>query len=331
MWVPMHKPFFKTRPIEDEAQLYGRSRELTELKQTIKAGFWPVLVGSKRVGKTSLMKVLVRWWGGIYVDASSCITAKDLKNKIIEEIESNKIVVDKAEVDFKVVRAEFKKNPAMSLEQLMKRLGNRAVAIDEIQNVNDPTLPKLFSTIYNETHVILMFSGSTKGLIKQLLNDPVMLGRPTERKVIYPFDPETAANFLREGFSKDKIAVNPNEINDAVSRLGGTPGWLAYYGAKRFVGLDHETAVAQVEQHAKDVLRQELKEFGSLQQAIIRSMAALGPQPTWSDVKTLTERRYGKKVKDFAFNNSLKNLEALNVLKHTGKHYELVDPLYKLA
>ncbi len=46
--------FFGTRPKEERRLMFGRDNEFTDIERDVRSGFWPVLLGPKRVGKTSI-------------------------------------------------------------------------------------------------------------------------------------------------------------------------------------------------------------------------------------------------------------------------------------
>jgi AAA+ ATPase superfamily predicted ATPase len=312
--------------------MFGRDEEFKEIGEQLDAGFWPILIGAKRVGKTSIMKVITEEQGGIYIDASTSIKASDIGTRMVEEIRRNRIRIGEVKLDFKIVQAELKKDPIRTLEGILKGMGEKIIAIDEAQSLNDPTLPKLFSVLYNETEIKFMFSGSATGLLKRLERGTQMLGRPIQQEEIKPFDTQTAKEFLKTGFKLCKVSHSEEEINDTVGTFGGIPGWLAYYGAKRSQNISHQRSIAQVKQLAKGVVEEECASLGPIQTSIIVALVSLGPSGSWSEIKALARSAYGgKEIDDKSLSRSLQTLVDLRIIAKTEKdRYHLLDPLYKL-
>lgn len=312
--------------------MFGREQEFKEIEDQLNAGFWPILIGAKRVGKTSIMKVIVEEQEGIYIDASTSIKASDIGIRMVEEIKRNKVRINEIKLDFKIIQAELRKDPIRTLEGILKGMGEKIIAIDEAQSLNDPTLPKLFSVLYNETEIKFMFSGSATGLLKRLERGTQMLGRPIQQEEIKPFDAQTAKDFLKKGFKICNITYNEEEVNETVSIFGGIPGWLSYYGAKRSQGISHQRSITQVKQLARGVVEEECASLGPIQTSIIIALASLGTSGGWSEIRALAQSYYkGRDLDDKSLGRSLQALIDLRIIGKTEKdRYFLLDPLYRL-
>lgn len=322
--------FFDTRPKEERRLMFGREKEFTDVERDLRSGFWPVLLGPKRVGKTSIMKVIVKENAGIYVDASTSVTAANLGTRLIDEVESGRVKVG-VKLDFVVIKAELSRQPIRTLEGFLKKIGEKIVAIDEAQNLNDPMLPRLFSVVYNEAKVKMMFSGSEKGLLKRFSGSQ-MLGRPVQNEEIRPFDSDTARGFLQAGFDSCRVSYEEREVEDAVSAFAGIAGWLSYYGAKRADGMNHKKAISQVREAAREVVQKELSKLGPLEAAIVKGIAVAEHDVGWDEAKSLTKaHNKGKDPDNKSFSRSLKALADLRIVGKDGDRYFLLDPLYKLS
>lgn len=293
------------------------------------AGFWTLIIGPKRIGKTSVLKVTSKERNGVFIDGSTCLTVPDLGNRIIDAVSAG--IKTKVTVDFKIVKAEFEKRPLRTLEQFLRNLPEVTIALDEIQNINDPNLTKLLSVAYNESKIKFMFSGSATGMIKRLSGDPSMLGRPTQQIEIEPFDTDTGRGFLENGFRACGVAYERGEVNEAVETLGGIPGWLSYYGAKRSQRISHEKSIEQVKRNARDVLNGELKDLGSLELAIIKAISSFDRGGSWTETKALSTAYYGTVPDDKSLQRSIDSLTNMRLVKKSEGKYELVDPMYKLT
>jgi AAA+ ATPase superfamily predicted ATPase len=325
-------PYFDTRPKEDRALIYGRDAELKDITNQLDAGFWTLIVGARRVGKTSILKVVSKERNGLFIDGSTCITVSDLGNRIIDAISTGtKGINTKITLDIKLVKAEFEKRPLRTLEQFLRNMPEITIALDEVQNLNDPTFTKLLSVVYNESKIKFMFSGSATGMMKRLLSDPSMLGRPTEQVEIEPFDTNTSRGFLENGFAICHIKYDISEVDETVKALGGVPGWLSYYGAKRSQGISHENSINQVKKNAKAVLNDELKNLGPLELAIIKAVSSLDKGGSWTEMKALSRAHYGKRPDDKSLKRSIDGLMNMKLVRKADSKYGLVDPLYKLT
>ncbi|MGB8779663.1 MAG: ATP-binding protein [Candidatus Bathyarchaeia archaeon] len=320
---------FDTRPKRERSLLYGREDDLKEIEQIIDSGFWAVLIGPKRIGKTSLATVLTKSRGGIYIDVSSVLTVKELGLRLIDEVAGGRLKTE-GEIDLKVFRLTMRREPIQTFEKVIRKLGNRLIALDEVQRLNDRMLPRILSTLYNETKIKLLFTGSATGLIKTIAESAEIQGKPIEEKEINPFSRDISIAFLETGFQRGKINYEPRELEEAVDRFGGIPGWLTYYGAKRCSGKSHPEAMEEVTRLAKKTAIKESKDFGSLQRAIVLSLARFSGGATWNEIKVLAASKYKQISKSSTFTESLKSLQNLRIIEKKAEKYYLVDPAYKL-
>jgi uncharacterized protein len=326
--VIMGVSLFDTRPKEDRALLYGREKELDEIDHVLDSGFWPLLIGAPRIGKTSLMKVVVKERKGIYVDASTSTTAADLGARLLDELQGGKIKAT-VQLDFKVLKVDLKREPIRTLEKVMKGLEETLIAVDEAQNLNDSRIPGLISVLYNESHVKLMFSGSMLRLIKLIEHSPQTLGRPIQKMEIMPFSEDASRAFLARGLKGCDVRTDDAELAEVARTLGGIPGWLSYYGARRCTGSNQTVALRQVRATAKKVIEEEISGLGPLEQAIIRSLAMIGAGE-WKRIMALTSSFYGRDPDRKSLTRSLSSLVDMRIVDKTSEGYRLIDPMYRI-
>ncbi len=324
----MKVSLFDTRPKEDRSLLYGREKELEEISRALDSGFWPLLIGAPRVGKTSLLKVLVKERNGIYLDASTSVTAADLGSRLFDELQGGRLKPT-VQLDFKLLKVELKREPVRTLEKVMKGMGETLLAIDEAQNLNDSRIPGLLSVLYNESRVKLMFSGSMLRLIKLIERSPQTLGRPIQRMELIPFSEETSRGFLDRGFKECGVPTELAELNEVTRALGGIPGWLSYYGARRCAHSSQSTALRQVRATARKVIEEEVDRLGPLEQAIVRSLAMIGAGE-WKRIMALASSFYGKEPDRKSLTRSLAALVDMRIVDKTADGYRLIDPMYRI-
>ncbi len=313
---------FDIRPKADRRYVFGRDREIDELERLLNAGFWPVLLGPRRVGKTTLMKVAVKELSGIYIDASTAPSLKALGLRLIDEARR---VGMRIKLNLSVLQIEIERRPSATLERIIKELGDVVIAVDEIQNVVSPRLPALLSVLYNEARVRFLFSGSLVGTMKLIMKSPESLGRPLVKLELRPFSPEESAEFLRRGFEECGVEVGDAEIEEAVEELDGIVGWLTYYGSLRAGGKRHREALAALSETARELVRSELGKLGRHELAIYKALAALG-KARWAEIKKFVEAQIGHALDDKTFSVGLKALANMYLVREVDRGlYEVVD------
>ncbi|WP_243671700.1 ATP-binding protein [Vulcanisaeta sp. JCM 16161] len=237
---PVSCKFFDTRPKVSRDAVFGRDDVINEIERLLNNGFWPVILGPKRIGKTTVMRVVINELGGIYIDASTITGLKGLGLRLINEIKRLNI---KVRLNLAVLQLDIERRPTITIEGLIKELGDVVIGIDEVQNIISPKLPALLSVAYNESRVRFVFSGSLIGTTRLIMRSPESLGRPLIRFELKPFTREQSMEFLRVGSRECGIGISDTEIEDAVSEFDGIVGWLTYYGSLRSSGKDHLEAM----------------------------------------------------------------------------------------
>jgi AAA+ ATPase superfamily predicted ATPase len=81
---------FDLRPKKRREDLFDRERELELLHRGIERGYPVVSVlGIRRIGKTSLLKVLLSELSGLYVDMRGVARRSDLEARLTDSMESS--------------------------------------------------------------------------------------------------------------------------------------------------------------------------------------------------------------------------------------------------
>ncbi|WP_236750737.1 ATP-binding protein [Acidianus sp. HS-5] len=324
---------FDPYPKDSRENFFDEEEIISEVEKLLSGKFWPLILGPKRMGKTSILKIVVKELGGIYIDASSIRSIKELGNSILENS------VTKFQLDLKIFKVEIEKKPVSTIRSILNKLGNTILAIDEVQNITSPWLISLLSTAYNESEVRFAFTGSMIGLSRALLGSSKgkklstqFKGRPIVRIEISPFNEEMSRKFLDFGRQSCGVKMSDDEIVDAVKTYRGIVGWLTYYGNFRSLGYSHEKAKEMVNQIAENLIKDEIKTLGKIEKAIIKALS-LVDNAKWSDLKTITESIYRSSIKDWSFNHALEQLILSRIVSKNKeeKEYSLTDPMYKLA
>ncbi|WP_054842978.1 ATP-binding protein [Vulcanisaeta distributa] len=267
---PVFCKFFDTRPKVSRDSVFGRDDVIDEIERLLNSGFWPVILGPKRVGKTTIMRVVINELGGIYIDASTITGLKGLGLRLIDEVRRLNV---KVKLNLAVLQLDIERKPTATIERLIKELGDVVIGIDEVQNIISPKLPALLSVAYNESRVRFVFSGSLIGTTRLIMRSPESLGRPLIRFELKPFTREQSMEFLRVGSRDCGINISDAEIEDAVGEFDGIVGWLTYYGSLRSSGKNHLETMNALRDIAREVIKDELSRLGRYELAIYKALA----------------------------------------------------------
>lgn len=319
---------FDPYPKENREDFFDNNEVLNEVTKLIEGKFWPLLVGPKRTGKTSILKILSKELEGIYVDASGVKTLRGLGDVLLKNTLNLKL-----KIDLKVISIQLARRPVKAIQELLDNLDSKVIFIDEAQNVVSPWFISILSAAYNTSQVKFAFSGSMIGLSKVLSGKSKKAkfkGRPIVEVNINPWDDNTSMQFLKEGAKRCSINIAEGEIEDAVRTYRGIPGWLTYYGNFRSLGYPHNKAKQLVLNIARNIIKDETEEFGEIEKTIIRALS-LVERARWGDLKKVTEALLKREINDASFTHALDQLVNARVVnkKVEDNTYSLIDPLYK--
>lgn len=252
---------FLDRPAEDPSELYDREAEVRQLRFSALNRAVTLVVGFRRVGKTSLIKAATKDMTRIYIDARrfegmNYITVRDFLNELAKSL-SQLLPLSRRLIDFlSRVRGglsimgftiEFSESTRdVSIPSIFDALNDWAssegkhlvMIIDEVQELSKMrgfNLLPIFAYAYdNLRNLSFIFAGSKIGMLYNYLrlndsNSP-LYGRYMELMELKPFTREQSLDFLRRGFSKAGITISEDIINKAVDELDGVVGWLSLFG-----------------------------------------------------------------------------------------------------
>jgi len=322
---------FDPYPKDSREYFYDNEEVLNDVEKLLQGKFWPLILGPKRVGKTSIAKIVSKELNGVFVDASGIKSLKEFGNLLL-----NNLYVSRLQIDLKLFRIEIQKRPVTGIQNLLAKLDDTIIVIDEVQNITTPWFISVLSTAYNTSNVRFAFTGSMIGLSKILTGESKgkkisfqFKGRPIVKMEVSPFDDKKSEEFLKYGMRKCNIEINEEEIYDAVKTYRGIVGWLTYYGNFRSLGYSHEKAKEIVNEIAKSIIADEIKQFGELERAILKSLS-MTKEINWTDLKKITESLTGRKIEDWSFNHALEQLIAARLVFKKNSEYSLIDPMYYL-
>lgn len=214
-------------------------------------------------------------------------------------------------------------------EDIFSHLEGRVVGLDEAQELPSNYALRLFKKIWDTYDVRLVFTGSMMGLLQRLLEpgpSSPLYGRQPARITLRPFTREQSLGFLRKGFEECGVRVRETELEEAVERLDGYPGWLTYYGNARCIrGMSHVEAISHVYSEGKQVLLEELKHFLSARHNPHLYLRLLRLLPaTWSQLLRALQ------VNPKTLRNTLMSLEGAMIIEKIGSTYTITDPVMRV-
>jgi len=351
---------FSDRPIEDLKDLYDRENELEELKKACMNRAITLVLGARRTGKTSLIKVVTKSMYKIYIDIrkfeeENYITYRDFmeefkkslnqftsgKERLLSFLKNIKgVSILGSSINFRWKEEE----PLFSsiLESLNdwaeEENAHIVIVMDEIQELikmRGRNLLQSFAYSYdNLKHISFIFAGSKIGMLYNYLkiddeNSP-LYGRYMEKIELKPLTRDQSIDFLLKGFEEAGINVDMKLIEKAADELGGIIGWLSLFG---LMGLKNpsEKALNETIDIASKIV---LKEFCNFVKATnskryILIINALKFGARWSEIKKYLELKEGKTIYDSELTKLLKNLQNNGFIQKEGETYIISDPILR--
>ena len=335
------KVIFTEKPRNEISEIFGREKEINNIKNIIGNNDWISILGPRMIGKTSLSLSILNYYNKkgyeiSYIDLRGSKNSKDffiklyenMPKKYIEKIKNNLdyfgINISGAGINFK-----FKNEPSKAIDYILKNINDRKIIIvlDEFQEIIygiNYILNILHNLMMNNKNLIFIFTGSSIGLLKTLLDQKgssPLAGRNPVKIVLRPWDKETAKKYLISGLNTCKKSYN--EIDNVINNLGTITGWLNFYGERKCLDMD-------------DALDDSIKEAISVAKKEIKNVINKSP---WRK-KALKMMIYGStysemlkelKVSTSTLANFLDRLERLYLIERIESNYYIIDNVYKKA
>lgn len=309
---------FDLRPKEKRSDLYDREEELEQLHRLTRTE-WVVILGRRMSGKTSLLKTFLSEVDGIYINLAGVRSLRGFIEELARHVRDIRLSLSLGPLSVSWTRLA---------EDIFSHLEGKIIGLDEAQELPSNYALRLFKKIWDTYDVRLVFTGSMMGLLHRLLEpgpSSPLYGRQPARITLRPFTREQSLDFLRRGFQECKMRAREIELEEAVERLDGYPGWLTYYGNARCIrGLGHEEALSYVYNEGKQVLLEELKRFLSTrrnQELYLRLLRFL--PATWSQL--LRDLQVNPKT----LRDALRSLERAMIIEKIGNTYTITDPVMR--
>jgi AAA+ ATPase superfamily predicted ATPase len=348
---------FDPRPKERRKEIFDRESELEGILRGMEEYPITIILGIRRIGKSSLLRVALNEFDGVgvYVDTRRLYSAGSgyiSSALLVDEI--SRILLGKGRAGFlrgiKVESISFGGlhlkprettwvDVLESLEGLGKKLGKKVVvAFDEAQYLRffgsrggRDFLAGVAYAYDSLPNIGFVFTGSEVGLLHDFIGiddySSPLYGRISEEVEVKPFPRELSEEFLRRGFDEVGLKVPEEEIKKAVDELDGIPGWLVEFGFNYWKKGNFKTAMEATLNRARAMIKEELFELEkrSPRYALILKAVSIGLS-RWSQIKDYMEAKGGP-ITNARFNSLLVNLEKMGWVRKENGHYRMIDPV----
>lgn len=328
---------FDTKPKSDPRFLYGREKELDELVESLKKKNWVIILGPRRVGKTSLAECAIKRMGKkiFLLDARENNNFMESLNKLLATPESSLKVKAEIRVPYAPINIGAEYNKTLSkkdLDSLLKKVGHMYIIIDEAQwLVNPRKVVMLLAHLYDYYYdsVTFIITGSMIGVLKSIVEpgpSSPLYGRAITEMEIKRWQSSISLSFLKTGTAELGLRLNEKMAIEVEENLDGLPGWLTLFGYNYAQVKNPNIALTKTIKEAKKIVSQELKsiaELGIGTPKLIEVLRVLAKEPV----------RFVDIAKATNFNNTSlsKYLSTLNRLgyieKDSKSRYFISDPM----
>ena len=330
---------FDTPPKSDPRFLYGREKELNELVVHLKNKDWTILLGTRRIGKTSLARCAIKKLGykSIIVDARQGNNfAMALVSSLLVSESTLKLKADAhlPGTPLKIGLEYTKRFLNENLDRLLDKTGRLVILVDEVQWFKNPRavgmlLAHIYDYHYNKVSFII--TGSAIGTAKAIL-DPgprsALYGRAVSKMDVSRWESQTSINFIKEGCKEKKLKCDESLCLEVEKRLDGIPGWLTLFGYNYARAGDLEKGLRQTVKEAFKIIEDELENVGKV---------GIGSEKQVEILKVLAKspERFKDISSDTGFNDTTlsRHLDTLTRLGYIEKtkdgDYAISDPVLK--
>jgi len=333
---------FDLRPKSSRKDLFNREGELEFLDDAVERGDSLILVlGIRRIGKTSLLKSFLENWTGVYIDMRGVLRIADLYERISEGLSFGIRRLKRYLESIRGVRVlglevevKWKGRDSISLLGLLEELnryGERIVVIfDEVQWIRPPILMEVKSSIAyaydNLENISIILSGSEIGLLRNFVgvdnsNSP-LYGRYFLELMVERFSKDLSIEFLKKGFNELNVNVDGSVIEEAVDLFDGIVGWLVFFGRSY---IDEVRNLNKILDIVIQLALNEINKLNKRERLVLKAIAE--GAKSWSSVRRYAEEKMGVTIPKSSLTRTIKKLEKLSIVKN----YEFLDPIYERA
>ena len=330
---------FDTRPKSSRSELFDRVDELRVLDESVGRPLIVVL-GIRRIGKTSLVKSFLEPYNGIYIDLRGVGTHAELYERLSEGLSYGlgrlrrflESIRGVRVMDFGV-EIRWRGTDSISLLGLLEELNRRGqfiIAIDEVQDAKPPVsaeLRRVLAYAYDHlSNITVVLSGSELRLLNDFIgvtnSESPLFGRYFIEVDVRRFTRDESLEFLRLGFRQEGIEPPAELLEEAVEFFDGIPGWLVQFGRSYIDGIRN---IDMIKEQAISIALSELARLSRRERAVLKAIAE-GAR-SWGQVRRFVEERLGETIPKSSLSRIIEKLEALSIIRD----YEFLDGVYREA
>ncbi|MDT7891860.1 MAG: ATP-binding protein [Thermoproteota archaeon] len=357
---------FDPRPKSQRKELFDREKEIYELKESLLRLPLTLLLGIRRIGKTSVLKVALNELDLPYVyldlrmleeegyskiafyrllsDAFSSTVSR--WGKIINYLKTLKGIEAyglKIEFNWREESLTFIRilNKLNQFAEKDKEINIFVVAFDEAQVLRNFSGGKgrinfvnILAYAYdNLPNLRFVLTGSEVGLLLNMLKlddaSSPLYGRFVKMIKLERFDDKKSLDFLMKGFEEFNMKVDEEILHEIYEKVDGIVGWLTYFGCSIVESRKPIIeALNETTEKALKLVEEELDKVfkRSKYYAYVLKAISLGID-TWSGIKKAIEAWLGRPLQNAQISRLLNTLLDLGILEKKNEHYVISDPL----
>ena len=333
---------FDLRPKSSRRDLFNRELELKFLDDAAGRGDPLILVlGIRRIGKTSILRSFLENWNGIYIDMRGVVRTADLYERLSEGLSDSLGRLKRFLKNIRGIRildveveVKWRGRDSISflglLEELNRRRERIIMILDEVQGLRPPISMEVKSLIAyaydNLENVTVILSGSEIGLLRNFVgidnSASPLYGRYHLDLMVKRFPKDLSMEFLRQGFKELNMSVDEGIIENAVNLFDGIVGWLVFFGRSYVDGVRDLKQISNV---AVQMALNELNKLDWRGRMVLKAIAE--GENSWSTIRRYVEEKRGITIPKSSLTRTIRKLEKLSIIEN----YRFLDPVYREA
>jgi len=348
--------YFDPEPKEKKEDLYNFEGEYRELHNSIKKGERIIVIkGIRRMGKTSLMKVVYNElkYPKIFIDGRVILPKQnEILNVLLQEsvvaLTENFIDLKLKNILKEITVTPFGMGATFSFSSgiksfekigkiLEKRRSKLVIFIDEAQKLKAGNISGIIAHLFEHTrHITVVLAGSEVGILDSIIGldaESDLYGRPKKLIKLNRLRKKDAMEFLQLGFKQHKKEIKKGDIEKALEIFDGIIGWLTLFG---YYSITHDVdnSLKIVKKEGRKITAKEIEHFlkfrKEAKRRYLKLLEALSTPLRWVEVKRFLEAQEGKKINDKMVSKYLHELEKYGFIsRNEERKYLVADPMIK--
>jgi AAA+ ATPase superfamily predicted ATPase len=356
---------FDPKPKNQRSDLFDREEEIKELKESILKVPITLLLGIRRVGKTSVLRVALNELKTPYLYLDLRVLEGEGYSKVafyrlLSEAFSSTVsrwgrlinyLRGVRGVEVRGFRVELDwREESLTLTRMLNnlnRFGEEAeggfvvVAFDEAQILRYLSGGKgrvdfgnILAYAYdNLPNLRFVLTGSEVGLLLNTLRlddaSSPLYGRYVKIVKLERFSKEKSIEFLVRGFEEAGMRVGDDILQKIYEKVDGVVGWLAYFGFSMIESRNPTVeAVNEVAEKALKLVKEELDKVFRRSRYYAYILKAISLDiSTWSGIKRAVEAWLGRPLQNAQITRLIETLVELSIVEKRNGYYAISDPL----